>query len=358
MISTRAHAQFPSPLHKYGASPFVRDLFLELQTMTVAVARACSFTRDNDRSISIAQNEPFPAEAVKMSISSMAQKAINLHVEVKNGVTPFKQCLGTKCENAGQGACTDTVCNCFTWNKLDPLLCTSTPASAFKWETHVEPIKAVHFLPNKRKYFHYALNARQYDCPCVSGGLARGIPSQDLIITIGRSAGQWPDPELYAGTLLHELGHNLGLPHGSVDYDNFKVLKFAGLQWGLIALTSTVLRARQPNHISIMNYLYPNGVRKIVGGKERSELLYSELDCDNIPPKTFDEAKGIKCTRPSAESPLYTPTEPTAAPAVYLASLDGDKFFPINEPADVNGDSKHTVIQVSACSPNRHETRV
>lgn len=85
--------------------------------------------------------------------------------------------------------------------------------------------------PAERKIYHRLLNAHAYSNTS-SSGLSRGIPASDFIETLGR----WPtNPgtmKQRAGTIMHELGHNLGLRHGGVDHENYK-----------------------PNHLSIMSYL-------------------------------------------------------------------------------------------------------
>ena len=64
-----------------------------------------------------------------------------------------------------------------------------------------------------------------------------------------------------AGTFMHELGHQLGLPHGGVDSVNFK-----------------------PNHVSIMNYLY-----QFVGQVQASDTTQVTLDFSRGTLPTLDE---------------------------------------------------------------------
>ncbi|WP_261404571.1 hypothetical protein [Chenggangzhangella methanolivorans] len=65
-----------------------------------------------------------------------------------------------------------------------------------------------------------------------SSGLARGIPASDFIETLGRFSSNPGTFAQRAGTIMHELGHTLGLRHGGVDHENYK-----------------------PNHLSVMSYL-------------------------------------------------------------------------------------------------------
>ncbi|RKG80746.1 hypothetical protein D7W79_07170 [Corallococcus exercitus] len=95
--------------------------------------------------------------------------------------------------------------------------------------TDFDKIKAKYFAANRAPYFHYMLFANRYDGGN-SSGISRGIPAHDFVVTLGFVAAT----ELQrAGTLMHELGHNIGLRHGGTDNANYK-----------------------PNYLSIMNYEY------------------------------------------------------------------------------------------------------
>lgn len=105
-------------------------------------------------------------------------------------------------------------------------------------------VKAAHQDPLRRNLFHYLLfaNSRRADGKAGSSGVAE-INGNDLIVALGG----WGlnDQTLnrrnalvnyQASTLMHELGHNLGLRHGGFEdgpNGNFK-----------------------PNYFSIMNYAY------------------------------------------------------------------------------------------------------
>ncbi|NOK07785.1 hypothetical protein [Corallococcus exercitus] len=95
--------------------------------------------------------------------------------------------------------------------------------------TDFDKIKAKYFAANRAPYFHYLLFANRYNGGN-SSGISRGIPAHDFVVTLGFIAAT----ELQlAGTLMHELGHNIGLRHGGTDDANYK-----------------------PNYLSIMNYEY------------------------------------------------------------------------------------------------------
>jgi hypothetical protein len=111
----------------------------------------------------------------------------------------------------------------------------------------------------KRQVFHYLLfaNSQRADGLSGSSGLAEK-PGNDFLVTLG-SWGLVTTPALnfnelvnfQASTVMHELGHNLGLSHGGNESDNFK-----------------------PNYLSIMNYLYQLNGLATPGAGEDDRFLY------------------------------------------------------------------------------------
>jgi hypothetical protein len=85
--------------------------------------------------------------------------------------------------------------------------------------------------------FHYAIFAHYHDLDDPHGfgasGNSRGIGGTDIVVTLGNFTNGVGSPREQAGTLMHELGHNLGLRHGGCDDTNLK-----------------------PGYESVMNYAY------------------------------------------------------------------------------------------------------
>jgi hypothetical protein len=100
-----------------------------------------------------------------------------------------------------------------------------------------DALKHAHFDPNRVPVFHYAISAHGHDG--TASGNSRANPASDFIITLGAGcqAALGSDctlgPVEQAGTLMHELGHNLGLRHGGGDDVLYK-----------------------PNYVSVMNYAF------------------------------------------------------------------------------------------------------
>jgi len=98
--------------------------------------------------------------------------------------------------------------------------------------------KAVHFASNREGYFHYVINPHQYNNRSnFSSGLAF-FNGSDMIVSLQC----FLNTESISNTIMHELGHNLGLNHGGP------------LNSAPEALEDD--RNFKPNYASVMNYEY------------------------------------------------------------------------------------------------------
>ncbi|HTM19876.1 MAG TPA: hypothetical protein VL172_05190, partial [Kofleriaceae bacterium] len=97
--------------------------------------------------------------------------------------------------------------------------------------TEYQAYKSANFAANRQGYFHYVLMPHSYNGG-PSSGLAE-LGGDDMIVSLQCS---YSDVNV-GNTIMHELGHNLGLHHGGRgDATNYK-----------------------PNYNSVMNYLYQFG---------------------------------------------------------------------------------------------------
>src|SRR5207344_3421345 len=112
---------------------------------------------------------------------------INLHVIIANSPIPEEQ----QVENL-------------------TTLCPGDEGVTEDW-TPFDTIKDKNFPPEWRKIAHYVLWADQIGGGHLTSGCSHGVPSHDMVVSLGgwKQYKSWD--MVQAGTLMHELGHNLGL---------------------------------------------------------------------------------------------------------------------------------------------------
>lgn len=96
------------------------------------------------------------------------------------------------------------------------------------FDAEFQNYKSANLAPARAGYFHYVLLPHRYDTSSASSGYAE-IVGDDLIVSLYCANSD----QNVANTIMHELGHNLGLQHGGSDSVNYK-----------------------PNYNSVMNYAY------------------------------------------------------------------------------------------------------
>ncbi|MEU4721121.1 PKD domain-containing protein [Nonomuraea dietziae] len=115
-------------------------------------------------------------------------------------------------------------------------------------------------LAAKRLAYHYVLFAHKHDNGTSSGRAE--IHGDDVLVTLGADTWGLNDEGTHhvgsrrqqAGTLMHELGHNLGLLHGGDSDVNCK-----------------------PNYISVMSYAFQTGYIPQVGGGRKLDYSTQAL---------------------------------------------------------------------------------
>jgi hypothetical protein len=246
------------PLPVYGASAFVKDVFVEADFMAAAPGETVNLRlRD---------------AAINRVVTDMARFNINLHVLPGNEV-PFQAVLGG--------------------------------ALNFDWVRDFDPIKAANFTPSRRRFFHYCLSAEAYRLGGRTGssGISRGIPGTDFLVTLGSWANNGTNDQ-QAGTLLHELGHNLGLFHGGSAAE-------AGVNY-------------KKNFLSVMNYDYQmSGVRK----NGVMQMNYSEIVTEPLNETALNEPRGVYIVSggPGTFATFYNSTWNNLGRGSSLVAIDWDR---------------------------------
>jgi Tol biopolymer transport system component len=207
---------------------------------------------------------------------------------------------------------------------------------------------ARNLLAAKRLAYHYVLFAHNLVGLGLTSGVAE-LPGNDLVVSLGGYLTRLfntlsPDPAagphfagnrtMQAGTLMHELGHNLNLRHGGGDNINCK-----------------------PNYLSVMNYSFQY---------HNAPIPYHRIGVNRIPDysgnalEALDEAAlnepgGIG--GPAGLQTVYGPPAATAPPvmapaqAVNLGTMMDPRWVvitPANQAIDWNTDGDFTDADVNA----------
>jgi hypothetical protein len=190
-----------------------------------------------------------------------------------------------------------------------------------------DALKANGFPPERRQAFRYMISAHGHDGRL--SGAARGAPGSDFLVTLGEGCRFLTgsdctlDAMAQGGTVMHELGHALGLRHGGGDD-----------------------RLDKPNYLSVMNYSFQlGGLRKT---DATSFLDYSRFGI-GLNETALDEARGFGVTSGPAASLITVGRCPDGSRAAWpVASgpvdFNCDKTTGGAVSSDVNGDGARTAL--------------
>jgi hypothetical protein len=201
-------------LYAMGARTNQKDIFIEVDQMN-----------SNDAGIIVRK------EALQKVVDSFSSQSISVHFDAG---TSFNSNFSVLDFNLGQGSNVVAYEQCTTFNQTTCTANSSTRRSVYDWKEEYMDLR-------RRSIFHYALfsNSQSANGASGSSGLAE-LNGNDLIVTLGgwglttnTTQNLNKTINYQAGTLMHELGHNLGLRHGGFEDQNYK-----------------------PNYWSVMNYLY------------------------------------------------------------------------------------------------------
>lgn len=211
------------PIHRRGANPRKKDIFIAYAWMNKSGSEASSHQ---------------PSAAVLQAVTRAFARAPVSNPDGSTGIRVHFLNLG--------GVAHDDDLNP-VWTEFDAIM---------------NPLVS----EAERRIYHRLLNGHAYSNTS-SSGLSRSIPASDFIETLGRWSSNPGTFQERAGTIMHELGHNLGLRHGGIDHINYK-----------------------PNHLSIMSYL--NQVDWLL--KNGNPLLdYERFDIGDLNEASLAEAAGL-----------------------------------------------------------------
>ena len=171
-------------------------------------------------------------ESLRMVVNAFSIKGINVVFDAGNA---FGADFSVANFNLGQGSHVVPYEPCVTLDQTTCNLNLSNKRSVYDWKEENMDLR-------RRSIFHYMLmGSTQFANGNGNGGSGIAeLPGNDFITTLGNSGFNTSTQSglnlvinTQAATIMHELGHNLGLRHGGDENLNYK-----------------------PNYWSVMNYLY------------------------------------------------------------------------------------------------------
>ncbi len=249
-----------------GASPFVPDIFIQIDWM-------------QSTGLSVPNHTHNPQLAALNMVGSVFKShGINLHFDVGDNyqgqpyIVPIPYAQGGNVVQESSVLCLTSACNFFPQSEQYSVLGWKTGFGAIKdgdpgFPSPPGPVGGLPqlFALNRKDSFHYALFghaiAATTPLSAPEAGSTSGVgdlPGGDFMVTLGLWRSDVPAVDQVgtvlqqAGTLMHELGHNLALHHGG---------------WNDTPVC-------MPDYPSVMNYLYQVAGLTDSSGNEHIDYSY------------------------------------------------------------------------------------
>lgn len=268
-VDTDEDGEIDLRLQDLGANPLHKDIFLEIDFMTVG--EKCVF----NVCAAVGHNHGPEREALERVIEAFARApvdnpdettGIRLHIDA--GPESFFDLASQ--EKWGTRSRSDLLPHVDDLGSFD--------GEIYDW-SEFDAIKDEHFAAERRPVFHYAIFAHGLGGSDDSGR-SRGIPGSDFLVSLGDFSKQVGSVRQQAGTLMHELGHNLGLDDGGGDRTLFK-----------------------PNYLSVMNPFFQ--MRGLRYNDRNGRLDYSFEELFSLDEEDLDESRESNGLDGSEDLRLY-----------------------------------------------------
>lgn len=292
------------------------DIFVELDYVNNLGISPCSDGRTTDgndyKPTTTSVNDVEAAFRGAPVTNDDGVNGVELHIYIDDQVNPVGTCYGTVSVwgDSGSAFIFDNIkTDNFGRDSSEELL--NDPKAKAKYQV-----------------FHYALSIPKQAQDSASSGVAEQL-GNDFVVSLGASGIGWSNANM-AGTIMHELGHNLGLYHGGPDVTVGTVQNDYNVNC-------------KPNYPSVMSY-----IRQLTNSYSNTTLKYSDdyFDSDDNGPSGIlvadpliyrtdpDESAVLKLTSSSAMSKveLVWGIDPPSAPVTILSG-DANAFDP-----DIPGD--------------------
>ena len=298
-----------------------QDQFIDLPAMGARVDHKDVFLHidymQQSPTISGAHTHQPKAAAMQQIVTSFSNAPV-MNLDGTTGINLHIDCGPTCYTGTGSISGTQSLAVSLPeTNDFDPTPF-NTRTGAFDW-TLFDTLSA-NFTGTGRAYaFHHVIFGHEQHPGYASSGISRNADkaafyngASDLIVTLGDVKDN-PQGTVsqQAGTLMHELGHNLGLAHGGQDFLNYK-----------------------PNYISIMNYAFQ--FFGIITDGHGGLLDYSENALPDMDETQLNEQLGVNANVSSYPAVGPLPSIDRVGTS-YFCTGENDSNASIHRVSNLNG---------------------